>query len=98
MGNLSRQVKKCFLQKCDSDDGGNWRRDILACFKLSSASIFNFSRKFQSDASPWKDLFTFILTFCYINNDFLFIFRKPHNKYKLPLDLSGEHDAQQRRK
>lgn len=43
----------------------------------------------RESASPWKDLFTFILTFCYINNDFLFIFRKPHNKYKLPLDLTG---------
>lgn len=42
--------------------------------------------------------FSRILTFCYINNDFLFIFRKPHNKYKLPLDLAGEQDARPPRK
>ena len=77
----------------------SWRL-LENIFKSWFSSIFQLMHftHLEENVSPWRDLFTFILTFCYINNDFLFIFCKLHDKYKLPLDLTGKHERQQVRK
>lgn len=90
MGNLLRQ------RKVLSPPGEiRWRRkkcweNVGKIFKVEIELFFSLADSFPGETtSPWTFSFTFILTFCYINNDFLFIFPKPHNKYKLPLDLTG---------
>lgn len=63
--------EKCFLHhggKCCEGE------DATSIFKVLCEGFLIFQRKFTT--SPWKDLFTFVLTFCSFNNDFLFIFRK----------------------
>lgn len=98
MGNL--------LMNAFSIHGGKFeerRRSTMKSLKLNLRSVvfhplLIFHATIVEECKSLKDLFTFILTFCYINNDFLFIFRKPHNKYKLPLDLTGEQSTRHPRK